>query len=114
MSASTAKVTFASLLGMINVAANAVSNTIEVASDGVDMVSNTVRTMKEKQVAEHATDLELHVERYAAEATKTHTKFLEEVQEFRTKSPATTAAFDATLTRVNAAIAAARAQRQTA
>ena len=104
--ATTTKITFASLLAMVQTTADAVTKTIGVAADGVDMLSNTVESMKKKQDHENFVDLKFHNNQYTVAAAKADNEFNLSIQEYRMKSKAHADGFDASLKSIQDALAA--------
>jgi len=103
---STAKLTFASILGLVTVAANAATQAVNVAANGIDMLDNTVDQMKQKQRHENAVDLVFSNDQYTASASKADAEFMLNINEFRSKSKLHEEMFDKSLARVQSALAA--------
>lgn len=67
---------------------------------------------KSKQAQSSKLDIQMHEKEYSAAATEKHLKFMAGINEFRNSSPEIRESFDASLARVEAAVAAARAKHQ--
>lgn len=82
----TTKMTLASVLGVVTVAANAATTALNTASNGIAMLDDTVSKMRTEQKREHQIDLAVHALQYKLNADKSHGEFLMKINEFRAKS----------------------------
>lgn len=92
--------TLGSIFGMVTTAANSVTNALAIANDGMDMMANSVDTMKKRQLHRNKVDNITFESSYIEQAAQVRSGQLLAIQEFRNKSEDHAAAFDSALAEI--------------
>ena len=94
-SVANSRMTFGALMGMLTTTANVVTNTVSTLGDGVDMLQNSVSSMKEEQLHRNKVDAIAYKSSYIGTVASTRAAQVMAVQEFRKKSAEHASAYDA-------------------
>lgn len=104
MTTANTRITIGALLGAVTTSANAVSQTLNVITDGIDMAQNTVSTLKANQIIRNKVDVINYENNYIEQAAQVRAGQKMQIQEFRKKSSDHATAFDAALDEIQKAL----------
>ncbi len=104
MTTANTRMTLGALLGAVTTSANAVSQSLNVVTDCIDMGQNAVSSMKRKQVFRNAVDDINYENDYLEQSAKVRAGQKIAILEFRSKSAEHATAYDAALAEIQAAI----------
>lgn len=104
MAIANTRMTLGTVLGTVATVANTTTNALLVITDGVEMLGNTVRNMKEEQKTKLVLDLANFRISYEQEAAQALTEKLAAIADYRNKSAAHAALFDSSLAAMKAEV----------
>lgn len=104
MSTANTRMTIGALLGAVTTSANAVTQTLNLITDGIDMAQNTVSTAKANQLFRNKVDVINYQNNYIEQAAIQRAQQKMQIQEFRKKSSDNATAFDTSLAEIQSAL----------